>query len=55
MCRVCGTIADVTVPALGRLRVPRAAMPRFAAEHVEVQIVGRCAACREAPAGRTPA
>ena len=47
VCRVCGTIADVAVPALGRLRVPRAAMPRFTAEHVEVQIVGRCAACRD--------
>jgi Fe2+ or Zn2+ uptake regulation protein len=47
VCRVCGTIADVAVPALARLRVPRHAAPRFTAEHVEVQIVGRCAACRD--------
>jgi Fur family peroxide stress response transcriptional regulator len=47
VCRICGTIADVAVPSLARLRVPRAAAARFSAEHVEVQIVGRCAACRD--------
>ena len=55
VCRVCGTIADIAVPTLGRLRVPRTAMPRFTAEHVEVQIVGRCAACRDREADRSRA
>jgi Fur family peroxide stress response transcriptional regulator len=54
VCRVCGAITDVSLPALRRLAVPRARLPRFVAEHVEVQVVGRCAACHARDAGGDP-
>jgi len=54
VCRVCGAIVDVSLPTFRRLGVPRGPLPRFVAEHVEVQVVGRCAACHGQDAGGDP-
>ncbi len=56
VCRICGRITDISVPALARTA---AVTPGFLVEHLDIRIVGRCAACREAsqparvPAART--
>jgi Fur family peroxide stress response transcriptional regulator len=50
VCRVCGRMIDVSVPALTNARVP--SVTGFAAEELDIRIVGRCRQCARLKAGR---
>jgi Fe2+ or Zn2+ uptake regulation protein len=51
ICRVCGRMTDVHVPAVEVGRVAAQARPRFVVEDVDVRILGRCETCPPSPRG----
>jgi Fur family peroxide stress response transcriptional regulator len=56
VCRVCGRLTDVVVPALQAPRIPR--IPGFTVEELDIRLVGRCNDCsgpRPRRRGRRPA
>jgi Fe2+ or Zn2+ uptake regulation protein len=58
VCRVCGRMSDVRLPALEAGPAAGPVVPGFVVEDVDVRIVGRCETCRPAaarPRGRRPA
>jgi Fur family peroxide stress response transcriptional regulator len=46
VCRRCGRMTDLDVPALGALQVDAKAVPGFVVEGLDIRILGRCATCR---------
>ncbi|TMB18360.1 MAG: transcriptional repressor [Deltaproteobacteria bacterium] len=46
VCRRCGRMTDVQMPALSALRLRERAVPGFVVEGLDIRIVGRCATCR---------
>jgi Fur family peroxide stress response transcriptional regulator len=53
ICRRCGRMTDLEVPALSAVRLDAKAVPGFVVEGLDIRIVGRCATCRPAArAGR---
>ncbi|HXH84237.1 MAG TPA: transcriptional repressor [Candidatus Tectomicrobia bacterium] len=46
VCRVCGTMIDVSVPALADATPPTIDVPGFVVERLDVRLVGRCGGCR---------
>lgn len=43
VCRVCGTLEDVSVPELHSVTIPR--VSGFTVEELDIRLVGRCEAC----------
>lgn len=43
VCRVCGTLEDISVPALHSAVIPR--VSGFTVEELDIRLVGRCEAC----------
>lgn len=52
ICRRCGHMTDLDMPALRAVAVGRSAVPGFVVEGLDIRIVGRCTTCR--PASRAP-
>jgi Fur family peroxide stress response transcriptional regulator len=46
VCRRCGRMTDVQMPALAALTLRERAVPGFVIEGLDIRIVGRCATCR---------
>lgn len=46
ICRHCGRMTDLDVPALSSLTLDAKAVPGFVVEGLDIRIVGRCATCR---------
>lgn len=46
VCRRCGRMTDVQMPALSALTLRERAVPGFVVEGLDIRIVGRCATCR---------
>ncbi len=53
VCRVCGRMTDVDMPALSAAALTADALPGFVVEELDVRVVGRCTRC-VAPATRPP-
>ena len=49
ICRRCGHMTDLDVPALRAVTLDAKAVPGFVVEGLDIQIVGRCTTCRPAP------
>lgn len=52
ICRHCGRMTDLDVPALSSVTLDAKAVPGFVVEGLDIRIVGRCATCRPAAAGK---
>lgn len=48
VCRVCGSLEDISVPELHSAVIPR--VSGFTVEELDIRLVGRCEACSSSPA-----
>jgi len=52
VCRRCGRMTDLDVPALAALRLDARSVPGFVVEGLDIRILGRCATCQPGPERR---
>ena len=53
VCRVCGSLADVSVPELHEAKLPR--VSGFTVEELDIRLVGRCRSCSDSESKKNPA
>ena len=50
VCRVCGSLSDVSLPELDKKKLPSVA--GFTVDELDIRLVGRCAGCSNRKSGR---